>query len=117
MRNKYSTFNQKRYERFVHTLEECGTFLINADDDTIERCIFEDFDIDVRCFLCDSELEFFTDCFMIYEDIRIKCVELRNKAVEAFENDNLRSINAVRASSEWREILKISDEIKSMIYY
>ena len=59
MRNKYSTFNQKRYERFVHTLEECGTFLINADDDTIERCIFEDFDIDVRCFLCDSELEFF----------------------------------------------------------
>lgn len=117
MSDKYRAFNQKRYDWFVSTLEECGTFLLNADDTTIETCIFLDFDIDVRCCLCDENLEFFTDNFMIYEDIRIKCVELRNKAVKAFDNYNLRSVNAVRNSPEWREILKLSDEIKGMLYY
>ena len=117
MRNKYSTFNQKRYEWFANTLEECGTFLINADDDIIKGRIFEDFDIDVRCHLSDSELQFFMDSCMIYEDIRKKCVQLRNKAVEVFENNELRSVNAVRTSKAWREILELSDEIRSMLYY
>lgn len=117
MSEKYNSFNQKQYERFVYTLEECGVFLINADDDIIEKCIFGDFDIDVRCHLSDSELELFMDKCMIYEDIRKKCVELRNKTVDIFNNDEFRSVNAVRTSREWRYILELSDEIKGMLYY
>lgn len=117
MTDKDKKYYQRRYEDFVWTLEQCGVFLTEEDDITIGNCIFENFDIGVRSALSDVVLEMLKDNFMICEEISVKCVELRNKTVGIFDRDELRNINAVKNAAAWREVLELSDEIKSMLYY
>ena len=47
MSDKYYKVKEDRYQRFVFALQQCGKFLVDASDDTIETCIFEDFDIGI----------------------------------------------------------------------
>lgn len=42
---------EKRYENFKSTIEECGSYLLLEDDDTIKHNLFEEFSIDVISFL------------------------------------------------------------------
>ena len=118
MSNKYEKAKEDRYQRFVFTLQQCGKFLIEAPDETIETCIFEDFDIGVRGDICDENLELFIYEGWIDEDIKNKCLKLQDLFLNIYNKQpQIWNIKSVRNSKDWREILELSDEIKSLLYY
>ena len=118
MLSKYEILKVDRYERFVYALNQCGKFLLNSDDKIIETCIFEDFDIGLRGDISDENLEIFIDEGWINEEIMEKCLQLRTLFFNISEEQSLLwNPHAVKKSKEWLEILNLSDEIKSLLYY
>ena len=116
MLNKYQKLREDRYQRFVFTLKQCGIFLLDATDEVIETNIFENFDIGVRSDICDDNLDIFIDEGWIDEKIKEKCLELRNLFLN-IQTEQIWNIQSVRVSKVWRQILELSDEIKSLLYY
>lgn len=118
MFDKYEKVNEDKYQRFIFTLQQCGKFLMNASDETIETCIFEDFDIGIRGDLCDANLELFIYEGWIDEEIRDKCLKLQSLFFNIYnQQPKLWNIQSVRTSKVWQEVLGLSDEIKSLLYY
>ena len=118
MLNKYEKLREDRYQRFVYTLNQCGKFLLNSTDEVIETCIFEDFDIGVRGDMCDDNLEIFIEEGWIDEEIKEKCLQLRSLFLNVQSGQSqIWNIQSVRTSKVWLEVLELSDEIKSLLYY
>lgn len=118
MLNKYEKLREDRYQRFVYTLKQCGKFLLHSTDEVIETCIFEDFDIGVRGDICDDNLEIFIEEGWSDEEIKEKCLQLRNLFFNIQSGQSqIWNIQSVRTSKVWLEILELSDEIKSLLYY
>ena len=118
MLNKYEKLREDRYQRFVYTLNQCGKFLLNSTDEVIETCIFEDFDIGVRGDICDDNLEIFIEEGWIDEEIKEKCLQLRSLFLNIQAGQSqIWNIQSVRISKVWLEILELSDEIRSLLYY
>lgn len=118
MLDKYEKVKEDRYQRFVFTLQQCGKFLVNASDETIETCIFEDFDIGIRGDICDENLELFIYEGWINEEIKGKCSKLQSLFLNIFNKQpQIWNIHSVRTSEVWQEVLELSDEIKSLLYY
>lgn len=109
---------ERQYENFVFALNQCGKFLLNASDDEIETHIFEDFNLWIRCSLKNETLELFMDEGWINESIQQKCVEMRKRYMDVVNGQpDTWTYQAVRESKLWREVMELSDEIKSMLYY
>lgn len=118
MSDKYYSVKEDRYRRFVFTLQQCGKFLVDASDDTIETCIFEDFDIGIRGDLCDENLDLFIYEGWISEEIKSKCLKLQSLFLNIHSKQpQIWNIQSVRTSEIWREVLELSDEIKALLYY
>ena len=47
---------EKRYDNFKSTIEECGSYLLLEDDNTIKHNLFEEFSINVVSFLHEDTL-------------------------------------------------------------
>lgn len=115
---KYDKLKEDCYRRFIHTLNECGIFILSDDDEKIGYLIFEEFDIDVRSNLCDNNLAVFISEGWIDESIEKKCRKLRDSFCEIQAlYPQIWNINAVRTSKKWLEILKLSDEIRENLYF
>ena len=115
---KYNLLKLDCYRRFLHTLNECGIFLLSVDDEKIGYLIFEEFDIDVRSNLCDDNLSMFISEAWIDESIDEKCKKLRNSFCEIQSlYPEIWNIHSVRTSEKWLEILRLSDEIKANLYF
>lgn len=115
---KFQALKYDRYDRFIHTLNECGMFLLSADDKEISYLIFEEFDIDVRSSLCEETLCFFIDEGWIDESIQKKCRKLRDSFCQIQTTyPQLWNTHSVRMAEKWLEILKLSDEIKQDLYF
>ena len=108
---------EKRYENFKSTIEECGSYLLLEDDDTIKHNLFEEFSIDAISFLHEDTLNLLLNEGMIDEDILEKSIELRNSFMQLDKNVELRSVEAVRTFEEWKKLLRISDEIRKLLYW
>ena len=118
MSDKYYKVKEDRYQRFVFTLQQCGEFLVDASDDTIETCIFEDFDIGIRGDICDENLDLFIHEGWISEEIKNRCLKLQSLFLNIHNKQpQIWNIQSVRTSEIWREVLELSDEIKSLLYY
>ena len=104
----------KLYETFLETLEHCGMFLLNADKETIEWHLFEEFDCYSITFLHESTLERLLDCGYIHAEVYPLCQLLRKKFRD-LELSTLWHAEAVRSAPEWYEILSLADKIKSII--
>lgn len=117
MLNKYKKHKKDMYDSFVFTLNQCGEFLLRSTDEVIETCIFEDFDIGVRSDICDNNLDIFLEEGWINEEIKEKCYRLRNLFLNLQGKSQIWNIQSVKISKEWRVILELSDEIKSLLYY
>ncbi len=118
MLNKYEKLREDMYQKFVFTLKRCGKFLLNATDTVIETYIFEDFDLGVRSDICDEKLEIFIEEGWIDKEIKEKCLQLRNSFTNIqSEHPKIWNVQSVRISKVWLEILELSDEIKSLLYY
>lgn len=118
MLDKYEKVKEDKYQRFVITLQKCGNFLMNASDETIETCIFEDFDIGIRGDLCDANLELFIYEGWINEEIKDKCLKLQSLFLNIHnKRPHIWNVQSVRTSKVWQEVLELSDEIRSLLYY
>lgn len=108
---------EERYENFKNTIEECGSYLLLEDDDTIKHNLFEEFSINVISFLHEDTLTLFLDEGMIDNDILEKSIELRNSFLQLEKKAELLNVEAVKTSEEWKRLLRISDEIKELLYW
>ena len=57
---------EKRYENFKSTIEECGSYLLLEDDDTIKHNLFEEFSIDIISFLHEDTAAIADDALISY---------------------------------------------------
>ncbi len=108
---------EEKYENFKRTIQECGSYLLTESDDTVKHNLFEEFSIDVISFLYEDTLNLFLDEGMIDNEILEKSIELRNLFLQLEKNAELLSVEAVRTSEEWKRLLRISDEIRQLLYW
>jgi hypothetical protein len=104
----------KLMEFYVDTLEKCGTNLLKMSDEDIEYNIFEEFDVGAISFLHDDTLAKLKGANLLTEEISQKSSLLRNKFL-LLQNTDLWNVDSVKISKNWSEILKLSDEIKSLL--
>lgn len=107
---------EERYQNFKKTIQECGSYLLTENDDTIKHNLFEEFSIDVISFLHEDTLNLFLDEGMI-DDILEKSIVLRNSFMQLEKNVELLSVEAVRTFEEWKRLLRASDEIRKLLYW
>lgn len=105
----------KLMEFYVDTLEKCGENLLEMSDEDIKYNIFEEFDVGAISFLHDNTLSKLKEANLITEEISQKSSVLRSKFL-LLQNTDLWNVVSVRNSRNWNEILKLSDEIKSLLY-
>ena len=108
---------EKRYENFKSTIDECGSYLLLEDDDTIKHNLFEEFSIDIISFLHEDTLNLFLDEGMIDNDILEKSIELRNAYLELERIPDMLNVETVKTSEKWKNILRKSDEISELLYW
>lgn len=105
-------------EFYIDTLERCGMYLLNEEDEIIGYNIFEQFDCGACSYLHKKSLSILNDDGLISNEIMEKSSELRRMFMELQGSDKW-NLEAVKSSPEWRCILELSDEIKSLLkdYY
>lgn len=108
---------EERYENFKNAIEECGSYLLLEDDDTIKHNLFEEFSVDVVSFLHEDTLNLFVDEGMIDNDIMEKSIELRNSFMKLEKKPEVMSVEAVKTYDDWKSLLRISDEIRELLYW
>lgn len=104
----------KLYDFFLETLEQCGSFLLNADMESIEWHLFEEFDSSSITFLHENTLDRLLDCGYISTEVYPLCQFLLKK-FRSLEGTTLWHPGAVHSASEWYEILSLADKIKNMV--
>ena len=105
---------QKLMELYADTISKCGTYLLSENDVVIGYNIFEEFDTGVISFLHTDSLQRLNDAGLISDDIMQKSSILRDLVLQLQQGDNL-NVNAVRNSTEWKKVLELADEIKTML--
>ena len=104
---------EKLYEDYIHTLQMCGSYLLSQDDEIIGYNIFEEFDIGVITFFHESVLKKLFEAGFISDDKMKKSLELREMALNLQDKGEW-DIEIFKKSIDWRKLLKLVDEIKSI---
>lgn len=102
----------ERYELFKEALNHCGKFLLDLSDEDIAYHIFEEFDGDCTSFLNEKNLERLRLSNKITIEIVDMALELSSK-FRSLENTKLWNVHSVRGNERWREIMELSDQIKT----
>lgn len=105
---------EERYDLFVDTLNKCGMYLLNENDETISYFIYEEFDIGVVSFLHSDNLDTLMQNGYINKNIVSMCNNLR-QLVFGLQNTEEWNLENIRNSIKWRNILELSDEIKLLL--
>ncbi|MBC2121186.1 hypothetical protein [Listeria marthii] len=103
-----------KFDWFIDTLEKSGMFILELSNEEIETFIFEDFIVGVTSFFSKNNLDELKANEIIDEDMEKNAYLLREKVLK-IDNTNLWNINSVRQSSEWLDIFRRSDELKSQL--
>lgn len=103
---------QELFEFYNDTLNKCGVFLLQEDDETIEYNIYEDFDIGIHSFFHPDSLQRLYDSGLISEDKLNESILLRNKVID-IQNTDEWGFEHLRTSEKWKEIMTLSDKIKA----
>lgn len=98
-------------ELYLDTIQKCGTFLLDFEDEVIKYNIFEEFDIGVVSFLHKNNLMKLRDAGFISDKAMEQSSLLRNRVIE-LQNSDLWNVEGVRNSPEWKSILELADLIK-----
>lgn len=105
---------EERYDLLVDTINKCGLYLLNEDDDTISYAIYEEFDIGVVSFLHSDNLETLKENGYINEIVASNCNNLRQLVFELHNTEEW-NLENFRNSIKWKNILELSDEIKLLL--
>lgn len=104
------------YNDFVHTLNHCGTFLLELGDEDIEYCLFEEFSIDCTSFLHSKSLEALLANGMINNEIVDKCLMLREMYLSIEQkHPEMMNVESARKDEKWLDIFSLADNIRSML--
>jgi hypothetical protein len=93
------------------TLNRCGMFLLNEDDETIEYNIYEDFDIGIHSFLHIDSLNRLYDKGLISLSKLEKSALLHDKVID-LQSSKEWDFENFKSSEKWKEIMMLCDEIK-----
>lgn len=100
------------YDFFKDTLNNCGAFLLDMSDEEIGYLLFEEFDGDCVSFLNERNLNLLRQTGKITVEIVDMALELVSK-FRSLENTKLWNVHSVRGNERWREIMELSDQIKT----
>lgn len=103
---------QKLLEFYNDTLDKCGTFLLDEDDETIEYNVYEEFDIGVHSFFHKDSLQRLYDSGLISADKLKESTMLYNKVID-LQNTDEWDFEYFKTSEKWKEIMQLSDRIKA----
>lgn len=105
---------QTLYELYLDTINRCGTYLLNSDDETIEYEIFEEFDIGAISFLHNDNLMKLFKAGYISENKVNKSIQLR-QIVTDLQHDGEWDIENFKVSMRWKNLLILADELKALV--
>lgn len=106
---------EKLFDFYIDTLEKCGMDILDLSNEMIGYYIFEELDIGATTFLYKDNVNRLLDEGFIDDDIYAKSILLREKIMR-LQGTKLWNIESVKNTSEWKEILQLSDDIKQLIY-
>ncbi|MEA5260008.1 hypothetical protein VB264_19580 [Arcicella aquatica] len=98
---------------YLETLEHCGSFLLQEDDECISYHLFEEFDIGVNSFFEKESVERLFQAGLISELKMGKSMILRDFIFEIQESNEW-DIHYVKTSSRWKDILERADELRNI---
>lgn len=107
----YYITKNKLFEFFKETVNCCGSFLLNLTDEEIGYNIFEVFDINVRTFFHDDNINVLLSNNLITKKVYYQAQIIRKRFLE-IENTDEWSVVGVRGSVRWRDIMNLCDSIR-----
>ena len=102
------------FEYFIETINSCGNLLLTATDEEIEYNIFEVFDINVHTFFHNENLEILLTNDLITSEVYKKAQLIREMYLK-IEGTSLWSLEGIKNTKEWKEIINLCDQIKEKI--
>lgn len=106
--------SQELYECYMDTLHKCGVYLLSSSDETIAYNIYEEFDIGVHSFLNTSSLQRLLSNGHISNEMFEKSKTLYNIVLD-LQKTNEWDFENFKDSIKWKEVMNLSDEIKSFV--
>ncbi|MCD2236495.1 hypothetical protein [Listeria monocytogenes] len=106
---------EQSFEYYLSSLCMLGMHTINLSDEEIEYEIFEELAIDYPAALSPYTRELLVDNDIIDRELSILSKQLQTKLFE-LDGGILWNVKALRTTPEWKEVLRLSDEIKGLIH-
>lgn len=103
---------QELLEFYNDTLNKCGTFLLDENDESIEYNIYEDFDIGIHSFFHIESLQRLFDNELISANKLNESTLLYDKVIDLQSTDEW-GFEYFKTSEKWKEIMELSDKIKA----
>lgn len=102
------------FEYFIETINSCGLFLLSETDEQIEYNIFEIFDINVHTFLYVDNINVLLSSGLISKSVYHKAELIREMYLK-IENTDDWTVEGVRNSLLWKDIMILCDNIREEI--
>lgn len=112
--NKLTT--EQSFEYYLATLNRLGMHTTNLEDDEIKHEIFEELATDYPASLSQYTRGVLEDNDIIDRNLSLLSKLLQSKLLELEREEVLWNVKAVKTTPEWKEILRLSDEIKDLIH-
>lgn len=106
---------EQSFEYYLSSLCMLGMHTINLSDEEIEYEIFEELAIDYPAALSPYTRELLVDNDIIDRELSLLSKQLQTKLFE-LDGGILWNVKALRTTPEWKEVLRLSDEIKGLIH-
>ncbi|EKZ4847426.1 hypothetical protein QO278_002111 [Listeria monocytogenes] len=106
---------EQSFEYYLSSLCMLGMHTINLSDEEIEYEIFEELAIDYPAVLSPYTRELLVDNDIIDRELSLLSKQLQTKLFE-LDGGILWNVKALRTTPEWKEVLRLSDEIKGLIH-
>jgi len=106
---------EQSFDFYLSSLERCGIHLLKISDKEIEYEIFEEFTTEYPASLSEYTLNVLEENGIIDKNIAILSKNLQDKLLK-LNGSSLWTTNALKATTEWKETLQLSDEIKELIH-
>ena len=102
-------------ERLKNHIKDCGSTMLNLTDECLEYSLFEGGALNKTIFyLTDGALMEVKDKWLVSEEVCDKIVLLGNK-IRELEDTSKWCVRSVRKDKEWRDIMMLADEIKTLL--
>ena len=106
---------EQSFDFYLSSLERCGIYLLKVSDKEIGYEIFEEFTTEYPASLSEYTLNVLEENGIIDKNISILSKNLQDKLLQ-LNGSSLWTTNALKAATEWEEVLQLSDKIKELIH-